>query len=143
MRRIAFVLLGLAVFGAYWACSADAPAPTPPGGGTHPGGTSALQIVLFTGDANPVAGTCTLIQAIVTLNGVAVADGTGVSFSTDFGIFSQNGSPVISVTTQKGTVLTALCSNLTGTAFVNATATVGGNTAKAQPLKIVFQASAA
>ena len=140
MRRTAFVLIGLAVVGLYWACSADAPTPTPPNG--HPGGPSPLQIVLFTGDPNPTAGTCTLIQAIVTLNGVAVADGTGVSFSTDFGVFSQNGQPVISVVTQKGTAVTALCSNLTGTGFVNATVSAAGSTAKAEPLKIVFQSSA-
>ena len=143
MRRIAFLLLALALVGAYWACSADAPAPTPPNQGGHPpSGSSPLQIVLFTGDANPVAGACTLIQAIVTLNGVAVSDGTGILFSTDFGVFSQNGSPTISVVTVKGTALTSLCSNSTGTAFVNASANVAGNSAKAQPLKIVFQPSA-
>ncbi|HEY6931345.1 MAG TPA: IPT/TIG domain-containing protein [Thermoanaerobaculia bacterium] len=143
MRRIAFLLLALALVGAYWACSADAPAPTPPNQGGHPpSGNSPLQIVLFTGDANPVAGTCTLIQAVVTLNGVAVSDGTGVLFSTDFGVFSQNGSPTISVVTQKGVALTSVCSNSTGTAFVNASANVAGNSAKAQPLKIVFQPSA-
>src|SRR5262245_39169910 len=143
MRRIAFVLLALALVGAYWACSADAPVPTPPGGGGHPpSGNSPLQIVLFTGDANPVSGTCTLIQAVVTLNGVAVSDGTGVLFSTDFGVFSQNGSPTISIVTIKGTALTSLCSNSTGTAFVNASVNVAGNSAKAQQLKIVFQPSA-
>ena len=143
MRRIAFLLLALALVGAYWACSADAPAPTPPNQGGHPpSGSSPLQIVLFTGDANPVAGACTLIQAIVTLNGVAVSDGTGVLFSTDFGVFSQNGSPSISVVTVKGTALTSVCSNSSGTAFVNASANVAGNSAKAQPLKIVFQPSA-
>jgi large repetitive protein len=143
MRRIALLLLALALVGAYWACSADAPAPTPPNQGGHPpSGSSPLQIVLFTGDANPVAGTCTLIQAIVTLNGVAVSDGTGILFSADFGVFSQNGSPTISVVTQKGVALTSLCSNSTGTAFVNASANVAGNSAKAQPLKIVFQPSA-
>ena len=69
-----------------------------------------LQIQLFTSDANPKAGTCTLIQAIVTLNGNPVPDGTGVAFSTDFGTFGQNGLPLVSVvTTQGGAAVTALC----------------------------------
>src|SRR5262249_52036231 len=98
MRRKSLVLLGSALVGALWACSADAPVPTPPnGGGKGSGGASPLQIALFTGDANPAAGSCTLIQAIVTLNGVAVADGNSVLFSADFGTFAQNGSPSISV----------------------------------------------
>jgi hypothetical protein len=63
MRRIAFLLLSLALVGAYWACSADAPAPTPPNQRrAHPERQLPLQIVLFTGDANPVAGACTLIR---------------------------------------------------------------------------------
>ena len=60
---------------------------------------SALTIQLFTNDANPKAGTCTLIEAIVTLNGTAVPDGTSVNFSTDFGTFAQNGLPLVSVVT--------------------------------------------
>jgi hypothetical protein len=83
-----------------------------------------------------------LIQAIVTLNGVAVADGTGVAFSADFGVFAQNGSPSISVVTQKGTAVTALCSTIPGVAFVNATAKVGSASGKADSLKIVFQPTA-
>src|SRR5207253_9080301 len=120
-----------------------APAPTPPTtpGGNPTPGASPLVIVLFTTDANPTAGGCTLIQAIVTFNGKAVADGTGVSFSTDFGVFAQNGLPVVSITTQKGSAIAVLCSTTTGTAFVNATATVSGVTAKADPLKITFQSA--
>ena len=57
MRRIAHVFLGLALVGATtWFCSSDAPAPTPPkSGGPGPNGSSALQIRLFTSNANPVA----------------------------------------------------------------------------------------
>ena len=142
MRRIAVAALMLAALaGAYWSCSTDAPAPTPPNtpGGNPTPGASPLLITLFTTDANPTAGGCTLIQAIVTFNGKAVADGTGVSFSTDFGVFAQNGLPVVSIVTQKGSAIAVLCSTTTGTAFVNATATVSGVTAKADPLKITFQ----
>src|SRR5262249_53291191 len=106
------------------------------------GGASPLQIALFTGDANPAAGSCTLIQAIVTLNGVAVADGNSVLFSADFGTFAQNGSPSISVGTPKGTALAPPCSTIPGVAFVNASAKVGSATGKADALKIVFQPTA-
>jgi len=102
MRRIAITLTVLALVAGAFGCSSDAPTPPKPGPGPNPNGPSALQIRLFTSDPNPTAGTCTLIQAIVTLNGNNVPDGTGVSFSTDFGVFAQNGLPLISVTTQSG-----------------------------------------
>src|SRR3982751_1242989 len=106
MRRTAIALTLVALVGLY-ACSADAPtAPRPGNGG---GGSSALTIQLFTSDANPKGGTCTLVQAIVSLNGNPVPDGTGVSFSTDFGTFSQSGLPLVSVVTQNGSAVTALC----------------------------------
>src|SRR5512132_4435491 len=101
MRRIAVAALMLAALaGAYWSCSTDAPVapPTAPGGNPTPG-ASPLVITLFTTDANPTAGGCTLVQAIVTFNGKAVADGVGVSFSTDFAVFAENGQPVVSDTT--------------------------------------------
>jgi len=144
MRRIAVAALMLAALaGAYWSCSTDAPAPTPPTtpGGNPTPGASPLVITLFTTDANPTAGGCTLVQAIVTFNGKAVADGIGVSFSTDFGVFAQNSQPVVSITTTKGSAIAVLCSTSSGTAFVNATATVSGVTAKADPLKITFQSA--
>ncbi|MFY9550475.1 MAG: IPT/TIG domain-containing protein [Thermoanaerobaculia bacterium] len=138
MRRIAIALtLAAAVVGLH-ACAADAPSAPRPGPG---GGTSALQIQLFTNDANPKAGTCTLIEAIVTLNGSPVPEGTGVSFSSDFGTFSQSGLPLVSVVTQSGTAVTALCGPGAGTARVRASATVGTNTGSAN-LTVVFQASA-
>src|SRR5713101_6448031 len=142
MRRIANILLGLAlVGGTTWFCSSDAPAPTPPttgGGGTN--AASALQIRLFTSNANPVAGNCTAIQAIVTLNGVSVSDGTGVSFVTDLATssFQQNGLALISVVTTNGAAVTALCSTAAGVANVRASATVGTNSASAT-ISIAFQ----
>ncbi len=137
MRRIAIALTLVVAALGLKACAADAPSaprPQPGGGGT------ALQIQLFTNDANPKAGTCTLIEAIVTLNGNPVPDGTGVNFSSDFGTFSQNGLPLISVVTTNGTAVTALCGPGAGTAKVKATATVAGNTGTAN-LTIVFQTS--
>lgn len=141
MRRIAIALTVLALVAGAFGCSSDGPTPPKPTGG--PGGgnggpSSALQIRLFTSNPNPPAGTCTLIQAIVTLNGANVPDGTGVVFSTDFGVFAQNGLPLISVVTQNGAALTALCSEFPGTAVVRATSTVGSESAAAT-ISIAFQ----
>ena len=146
MRRIAITLTVLAFVAGAFGCSSDAPTP-PKAGGPGPTGTSALQIRLFTTDPNPPAGTCTLIEAIVTLNGNPVPDGTSVAFSTDFGVFAQNGLPLISVVTgtvasQNGAALTSLCSEFPGAAVVRATATSGGQTGAAT-ITIVFQAAAA
>jgi len=141
MRRIALILLGAALVGAAsWFCSSDAPAPTPPGGGGGPTGTSALQIRLFTSNANPGAGSCTVIEAVVTLNGASVPDGTGVEFSTDLST-SFFSPPLISVVTRGGTATTALCSTEAGLATVRANVTVGSLKASAT-ISIRFQPSA-
>ncbi len=145
MRRNAIGLLGIALVAFTLACSADAPAPTPPnGGGGTPRvtpGASALQIRLFTSNPNPTAGNCSLVQAIVSLNGANVPDGTGVAFSTDFGVFQQNGQAVVSVTTQNSAAVTAICSASAGLANVRASATVGGQTGSST-IAISFQPSA-
>jgi hypothetical protein len=138
MRRIAILLTLLALVAGLHACAADAPTRPPTGGG---GQGTALQIQLFTSDANPRAGTCTLVEAVVTLNGTSVPDGTGVSFTTDFGSFSQNGLPSVSVVTTNGTAITALCGPGAGAAKVRATATVSGKTGSAT-ITIVFQPDA-
>src|SRR5262245_49260169 len=144
MRRIVFILVGVALLGsASWFCSSDAPSPTPPRVNTPgPSGSSPLQIRLFTSNANPIAGTCTAIQALVTLNGSNVPDGTGVSFTTDLAnsVFQQNLLPLVSVTTQGGVATTALCSNSTGLATVRASATVGSDSGSAT-IQIAFQPS--
>jgi uncharacterized repeat protein (TIGR01451 family) len=145
MRRIAITVTVLALVAGAFGCSSDAPTPPKsggPGGGQGPTGSTALQIRLFTSNPNPPAGTCTLIQAIVTLNGASVPDGTGVVFSTDFGVFAQNGLPLISVVTQNGGAVTALCSEFPGTAVVRANATVGSETGSAT-ITIAFQSAAA
>lgn len=144
MRRIAITLTVLALVAGSFGCSSDAPTPPKSGPPTGPGpsGSTALQIRLFTSNPNPPAGTCTLIQAIVTLNGASVPDGTSVSFSTDFGVFAQNALPLISVVTQNGAAVTALCSEFAGTAVVRATATSGGETGTAT-ISIQFQPAAA
>ena len=143
MRRIAIAITLLALLAGVHACSSDAPGPTTPkgpGGGQPPTGTSGLQIRLFATDSNPPAGSCTLLQAIVTLDGVSVPDGTGVSFSTNFGIFQENLLNIVSVVTQNGAAVTALCATNPGTSNVRAQATSGGKTGSAT-ITIVFQPS--
>src|SRR5215468_2440310 len=97
MRRIAIALTLVALVAMLHACAADAPTKPPAGGGGGGGNNNALTIALFTSDANPKAGTCTLVEAVVSLNGNPVPDGTSVVFTTDFGSFSQNGLPTVSV----------------------------------------------
>lgn len=143
MRRTAIAITLLALLAGLHACSSDAPAPTTPkgpGGGPPPTGTSGLQVRLFATDSNPPAGSCTLLQAIVTLDGVSVADGTGVSFSTNFGIFQENLLNIVSVVAQNGAAVTALCATNPGTSTVRAQATSGGKTGSAT-ITIVFQPS--
>lgn len=136
MRRIALALILVAAVVGIQACAADAPTAPRPGAG---GGTSsALSVQLFTTDANPKAGTCTLIEALVSLNGTAVPDGTSVNFSTDFGTFGQNGLPLVSVVTTNGSAVAALCGPGAGSAKVKATATISGKTSSAT-LVISFQ----
>jgi hypothetical protein len=136
MRRIAFALILIAAVVGIEACAADAPTAPKPGTG---GGTSnAVSVQLFTTDANPKAGTCTLIEALVTFNGSSVPDGTSVNFSTDFGTFGENGLPLVSVVTTNGAAVAALCGPGAGSAKVKATATVSGKT-NSSSITINFQ----
>jgi hypothetical protein len=139
MRRIAIALIVAAAVVGIQACAADAP--TAPRPGTGGGSSTAVAVQLFTSDANPKAGTCTLIEALVTYNGAPVPDGTSVNFSTDFGTYGQNGLPLISVVTTNGSAVTALCGPSAGSAKVRASATVQGKTNSAN-LTISFQPDA-
>ena len=127
MRRIAIALFLVAAVVGLYSCAADSPTAPKPGAG---GGvtSSAVSVQLVASDANPKAGTCTLVEAFVTLNGSPVPDGTTVNFSTDFGTFGQNGLPLISIVTTNGTAVTALCGGGAGPAKVKGTATVQGKT---------------
>ena len=136
MRRIAIGTLAVALIAQLVGCSADAPTAPPAGGGG--GNNGALQISLFTNDANPEAGACTMIQAVVTLNGANAPEGTGVSFSTDLGSFVQSSKQTVSVVTTGGTATTSICSPQSGVAHVRATASVQGKNGSAN-LPISFQ----
>lgn len=140
MRRIFLRILVVALTAGLSACAADAPSPTPPKGSGTPG-TSAVQVRLFTTNANPTAGFCTLVQAIVSLNGGSVPDGTGVAFSTDFGVFEENLLPLVSKVTQNSSASTAICSTTVGVAKVKATVSIGTNTGSAT-INISFLPSA-
>lgn len=138
MRRIAIGTTALALIAHLISCAADAPtAPRPGGGGSNNG---ALQIALYTSDPNPGAGACSLVQAIATLNGANVPDGTGIAFSTDLGVFAQTGKQTISVVTAGGAATTAVCSASAGVAKVRASASVQGKSGSAS-LSIAFQSS--
>jgi hypothetical protein len=141
MRRIAIALSLVALVAMLHACAADAPTKPPAGGGGGGGNNSALSVTLFTSDANPKAGTCTLVEAVVSLNGNPVPDGTSVVFTTDFGSFSQNGLPSVSVVSSGGQAVTALCGPGAGQAKVKATATSAGKTNSAN-LVVQFQPDA-
>jgi hypothetical protein len=135
-RTVIALLLAAAVVGIY-ACAADAPsAPKPGAGGGTP--STSVSVQLFTSNSNPKAGTCTLIEALVNLNGNPVPDGTTVNFTTDFGTFGQNGLALVSVTTIDGQAVTALCGPGAGTAKVKASATIQGKSNTAQ-ISINFQ----
>jgi hypothetical protein len=136
MRRIATGITALALVAQLIGCAADAPTAPPPGGG---GNNGAVSVTLFTSNANPPAGGCSLIQAIVTFNGGDVPDGTSVAFSTDLGVFAQNGLQTISVVTSGGGATTSVCSVGPGVANVRASATVQGRT-DTENLPISFQA---
>jgi hypothetical protein len=139
MRRILIVLtLAAAVVGIH-ACAADSPtAPKPGGGGGQT--SNAVSVQLFTSNPNPPAGTCTLIEAIVSFNGSPVPDGTTVNFTTDFGTFGANGLALVSVVTTGGTAPVALCGPGAGTAHVKASVTVQSKSNSAQ-LSVTFQSS--
>ncbi|HWC64482.1 MAG TPA: hypothetical protein VG777_00260, partial [Thermoanaerobaculia bacterium] len=114
-------LAAIAAAGLMAGCSADSPGPTgtpPPKPGTG------LSLVLVASNATPKAGSCTLIQATATQNGVAVPDGTSIQLSAVGGAFGQNGLQTISLVSTGGSVTTALCSNVEGPATVKGTVTV-------------------
>ncbi len=141
MRRIAITLILVAAVAGMYSCAADAPtAPKPGSGGGTP--SSAVSVQLYTNDANPKAGTCTQIEALVALNGGSVPDGTDVNFTTDFGAFGQNGLPLVSVETSNNVATTALCGSGAGPAKVKAQVTIAGKTNSAS-LPINFQPSSA
>ncbi len=119
-------LVSLVAAGLMAGCSADSPGPTTP---PSPPGSNGLVLILTTNDVNPKAGTCVLIQAVATQNGVAVPSGTSILLSATGGSFAQNGQQTISLVSQNGVVTTALCSDVEGPATVKGTVTVGANTA--------------
>ena len=59
-------------------------------------------------------GVCDLVRATVNKSGQAVPDGTSVQFTTDFGIFLENGLNTVSKTTSAGTADVTLGSTSSG-----------------------------
>jgi hypothetical protein len=124
MRRFQFpnaaLVAGLAVL--LSGCSGETPtAPgsvTPPGG-VPPGSCTTLVSLTATTDA-PFAGSGSIVRATVTLNGVPVADGGSVQFTTSLGGFVENGLKAISKTTIGGVADVTVVSSSSGTAQITA-----------------------
>jgi hypothetical protein len=131
-------LAALVAAGLMAGCSADSPGPT---SGKPPGpGTNGLLLTLTANPVNPVQGTCTLVVATATQDGVPVPAGTSITLSSTFGTFAQNGLQTISLVTQNGSIQTAVCSNLVGPATITGTVTVGANTDR-RSTQVTFQSN--
>jgi hypothetical protein len=127
-RLLAGLLIAAMAF--ITACSSDSPtAPNPGGGG---GGTGGLNLVLTTSNANPIQGTCVLVQGFATINGVPVPNGTSIVFTLQSGIgatFEENNGVSISVVSQGGVASTLVCSANIGTVTVKGTVVLNGRQA--------------
>jgi hypothetical protein len=124
MRRIPFpsaaLAAGLALL--FVGCAGETPtSPTPSGGpGAGGGGTCAVTIAMLSTSQSPIVGTEVVVRAAVTKAGVAAADGTSVLFSTDLGVFAENGLRTVSKTTVAGAADVTLFSQNPGAAHVKA-----------------------
>ncbi len=108
---------GLALF--LVACSGETP--TSPKPAAAPGaGSCTATITLPAGPITAYAGTAISLRAQVTSGGVAVADNTSVSFTTDLGFFNENSLPTIVKSTRNGVADVSPGSLTTGTATVRA-----------------------
>ncbi len=103
------------------ACSGESPtSPKPPtGGGSN--GTCTVTVTLDATSVTPMAGTAVILRATVRKGGVAVPDGTSVTFTTDFGFFLETGLPSVSKVTQNGFADVTLGAYSSGLSKVKAT----------------------
>ncbi len=105
MRRISFPAAALAAGFAVLltGCAGETPttpSSTQPGG--PPGGTCTVAIAMLSTSQSPLVGTEVVVRAAVTKAGQAVPDGTSVQFTTDLGVFAENGLQTVSKTTTSG-----------------------------------------
>jgi len=126
MRRFqipnAALVAGLAVL--LSGCSGETPTAPSPSGGTGNGSGSGSCTVLVSMSAttqSPLVGTASIVRATVTRAGVPVPDGGSVQYTTDLGLFEENGLNTVSKTTVGGVADVTVFSTGTGTAHVKAT----------------------
>src|ERR1017187_3047010 len=104
-------------------CSGETPtAPSSNGGtGSGSGGGSCTVLVSMSATTqSPLVGTASIVRATVTRSGVPVPDGGSVQYTTDLGLFEENGLNTISKTTVGGVADVTVFSSNGGTAHVKA-----------------------
>ena len=126
MRRFqiphAALVAGLAVL--LSGCSGETPtAPSSNGGtgnGSGSGGSCTVLVSMSATTQSPIVGTASIVRATVTKSGVPVPDGGSVQYTTDLGLFEENGLNTISKTTVGGVADVTVFSANGGTAHVKA-----------------------
>ena len=126
MRRFqiphAALVAGLAVL--LSGCSGETPtAPSSNGGtgnGSGSGGSCTVLVSMSATTQSPIVGTASIVRATVTRAGVPVPDGGSVQYTTDLGLFEENGLNTISKTTVGGVADVTVFSSNGGTAHVKA-----------------------
>ena len=105
MRRFqipsAALAAGLAVF--LSGCAGETPtSPSQNQNNSNPPGSCAVLVSLSAPTTSPAVGSAAVVRATVTRSGVPVADGGSVQFTTDAGVFLENGLHTISKTIVSG-----------------------------------------
>ena len=124
MRRFqisnAALVAGLAVL--LGGCSGETPtAPSSGGGaGNGSGGSCTVLVSMSATTQSPFVGSASIVRATVTRSGVPVPDGGSVQYTTDLGIFEENGLNTVSKTTVGGVADVTVFSSSGGTAHVKA-----------------------
>src|SRR5512140_1782360 len=123
MRRLPFPASALAagLVGLLTGCAGETPTSSsnpPPGSG---GGSCTVSIGMVSSSLAPVVGSEVVVRAAVTKGGAAIPDGTSVSFTTDLGVFAENGLPTVSKTSIAGNADVTLFSSASGPAHVKTT----------------------
>ena len=134
MRRIPFPTAALAVglVVLLTGCAGETPTSPasnqPPGGPGGSGGTCTVAIAMVSTSQAPVVGSEVVVRASITKGAAALPDGSSVQFTTDLGVFAENGLPTVSKTSISGNADVTLFSSSAGPAHVKATFECGSGT---------------
>jgi hypothetical protein len=124
MRRFPFPAAALAAGLVVLLTGCAGETPTSPSNGQPPGsggGSCTVSIGMISSSLSPLAGSEVVVRASVTKGGSAVPDGSSVAFTTDLGVFAENGLPTVSKTSDAGNATVTLFSSVAGPAHVKAT----------------------